>query len=105
MRLSGSGYAARQVLLPAADIDPLAELETDAALDARQRKAELFMQRNAGTVGKRDPGDHGDEALPFEQFEVRTEQLASEPAALSGRIEINAGFDAPTVCPAIAHRR
>ena len=40
------------------------------------------MQCHTRFVGERDPGDHSDETLPREQFEVRTKQLASDPLAL-----------------------
>src|SRR6185436_6795134 len=80
----------RQVLLPAADVDPAAALEADSALDPRQGEAQLLVQRHARGVGEGNPGDDGDEALPLEHVEMRAEQPPAEAAALRVGREIKA---------------
>src|SRR5262249_37913377 len=104
-RLNGSSGPRREVALPSSHIDPSAELETHTALDSGKREAELLVQRDAGVVGKRDPGDRRHHALSLEQIEMGREQLSPETATLRLRRKINAGLRAPAIGRAIAHRR
>ena len=44
--------------MPVSDIDPLPELETHFTEMGHFPKAQLFMQCDAGGVGKRNSADH-----------------------------------------------
>ena len=66
-------------------------------------KPSFSCSATLASLGSAIAGDRGDEALPLEKVQMRSEQLAANAAALRIGGQINTGLDAPTVSRAVAH--
>src|ERR1700759_564803 len=86
-----------KVFLPAADVDPLTEFESNAALDARKAEPKILVQRDARVIGQRNARDRSHEPLALKQLKMRFQQLPAKASTLERSLQIDSGFHAPAI--------